>query len=61
MGLDADIGRDIRRQLTEETGQRTVPYLFVNGRLIGGFSEVADAWEQGSLQPELEEAGVSFR
>ena len=29
-------GKDIQEYLTSQTGQRTVPYVFVNGKLLGG-------------------------
>lgn len=45
-----DGGASLRRELINETGQRTVPYVFSYGKLIGGFSELKQQpqafWEQ---------------
>ncbi len=37
------------RALQQRTGQRTVPQIFIDGKLIGGFTELAQLDSQGGL------------
>ena len=37
--LFVDAGAEMRRTLTAKTGQRTVPYVFIRGRFIGGCND----------------------
>jgi glutaredoxin 3 len=47
-------GDDARRiWLVEATGQKTVPQIFVDGRSLGGFSDVDALDRQGRLDPIL--------
>jgi glutaredoxin 3 len=36
-------------QLRERTGQRTVPQIFIDGKLIGGFTDLAALDSRGEL------------
>ncbi|MEO1078936.1 MAG: glutaredoxin 3 [Pseudomonadota bacterium] len=47
IGVDGD--PDLRRQMTERAGQRTVPQIWIGERHIGGFTELAALEEQGEL------------
>jgi glutaredoxin 3 len=38
-----------KKRLTDETGQSTVPYIFIDGELIGGFQEMASLDARGLL------------
>jgi glutaredoxin 3 len=38
-----------RRQLVEQTGQRTVPQIFIAGVPIGGYDELAELEQDGEL------------
>ncbi len=40
--------------LNRSMGARTVPQIFINGQLLGGFEQLADADHDGSLQSLLE-------
>ena len=40
----------MRRELTEETGQTTVPYVFLRGKFIGGYRELDQVHRLGTLQ-----------
>lgn len=40
--------------LKARTGMRTVPQIFINGKLIGGFSELQKLDQDGKLDPLLE-------
>ena len=42
-----------RRWLASETGQRTVPQVFIGGRPYGGFTDVAALDRQGQLDALL--------
>jgi cysteine synthase A len=53
-------GERIRAALTARTGVATIPQVFVGGRLIGGCTDVIDAWEAGRLQDAFEGAGVTY-
>ncbi len=55
-----DFGGKIRLALQERTGLTTIPQIFMGGELIGGCSEVFDAFKSGSLQRQLTDRGVSF-
>ena len=54
-------GERIRTALTARTGVTTIPQVFVNGRFIGGCTDVIEAWNAGTLQREFESAGVTFK
>jgi glutaredoxin 3 len=49
--IEVDVSKDHerRRWLAVETGQRTVPQIFINGRSIGGFEELARLARRGEL------------
>ncbi len=40
---------DKRQELIKETGQSTVPYVFIDGELIGGFDDLKKLDDQGKL------------
>jgi glutaredoxin 3 len=46
-----------RTWLVETTGQRTVPQIFVDGRPLGGFTEIDALDKQGKLDPILRGEG----
>jgi glutaredoxin 3 len=51
-------GDDARRDwLVEATGQMTVPQIFVDGRSLGGFSDIDALDRQGKLDPILRGEG----
>lgn len=45
---------DLRAWLREASGQHTVPQIFINGRSVGGFTDVSALDEAGELDPLLE-------
>ncbi|GJQ80968.1 hypothetical protein Trydic_g4785 [Trypoxylus dichotomus] len=48
-----DDANDIQEVLEEITGARTVPRVFVNGKCLGGGSDVKALYENGKLQDYL--------
>jgi glutaredoxin 3 len=44
-----------RQQLATRTGRRTVPQIFINGRSVGGFDDIAELNEDGILDKMLAE------
>ena len=46
-----DVARDdaLRASVMERSGRRTVPQIFVDGRSIGGYEELADLDASGEL------------
>jgi cysteine synthase A len=53
-------GGEIRAVLTDKTGMKTIPQVFVGGEFIGGCTEVFDACRDGSLQKLLDQAHVQY-
>lgn len=46
-------GKDLHAQLKVKTGQTSVPYVFVNGNLVGGCTDVFAGGYDGSLSGVL--------
>jgi glutaredoxin 3 len=45
-----DLGRDKKREFLDKTnGARTVPQIFIDDKLVGGFSELTEADMDGEL------------
>jgi glutaredoxin 3 len=40
---------DTRRWLRQETGRGTVPQIFIDGRAVGGYTDIRDLDERGEL------------
>jgi glutaredoxin 3 len=51
--IDCTQDADTRRWLIEQTGQRTVPQIFIGGVPVGGFSELSALDQQGKLSAIL--------
>jgi glutaredoxin 3 len=51
--IDAEGDDAIRAWLAEATGQKTVPQVFVDGRSLGGFSDIDALDKAGKLDPIL--------
>ncbi len=52
---EIDVENDDARRawLVEESGQRTVPQVFVDGRSLGGFTDIDVLDRKGELDPIL--------
>jgi len=55
-----DLGGRIRGVLTDRTGAKTLPQIFVGGEHIGGATDLFDAWRSGQLQKRMDESGVNY-
>jgi glutaredoxin 3 len=55
--IDVERDDEMRAWLVEATGQRTVPQIFVNGRSLGGYSDVEALDRQGELDSILRGEG----
>jgi cysteine synthase len=53
-------GGAIRAALTAQTSVGTIPQVFIGGQLLGGATDVIDAWKQGRAQQLLAAAGVTY-
>ncbi|KAI9161778.1 hypothetical protein LWI28_020602 [Acer negundo] len=56
-GFEED-GDEIQSALTQWTGQRTVPNVFIGGKHIGGCDAVLETHQEGKLVPLLTDAGA---
>ena len=55
--IDAEENDELRVWLAETSGQKTVPQIFVDGRPLGGFSDIDALDKQGKLDPILRGEG----
>ena len=55
--IDAEGNDELRVWLAETSGQKTVPQIFVDGRPLGGFSDIDALDKQGKLDPILRGEG----
>ena len=55
--IDAEGQDELRFWLAETSGQKTVPQIFVDGRPLGGFSDIDALDKQGRLDPLLRGEG----
>ena len=53
--IDVTARPDLRKWLSESTGQHTVPQIFINDRPIGGFDELSALDARGLLDQMLAE------
>ncbi|ALC43829.1 CG6852 [Drosophila busckii] len=47
-------GNEIQSVLGEMTGARTVPRVFINGKFVGGGTDIKQMYEMGTLQKYFE-------
>ena len=57
--IDCSSDPQVRQWLVEQTGQRTVPQIFLGGIPVGGFSELSALDRAGKLQPILAGSAVA--
>ena len=54
--IDASGRGDLRTWLAKVSNQHTVPQIFINGRPVGGYSELSGLERRGQLDGKLETA-----
>lgn len=54
-----DNGDVIQEALAEKYGQRTVPFVFIGQKLVGGYDRTSAARNSGELKQLLQDAGIS--
>ena len=57
---EGDRGGKIREVLNAQYDVKTIPQIFVGGELVGGCTEVFDAFKEGRLQTLLEGSGIQY-
>jgi cysteine synthase A len=55
-----NMGGRIRAAVSAQTGIRTIPQIFVGGTLVGGCTEVFDAYRSGELQKLLDASSAAY-
>jgi glutaredoxin 3 len=53
-------GEEIAMALYKMTGQSTVPSIFIGGKHIGGFTQLAMGLKSGSIQKEFQRLDIFF-
>jgi glutaredoxin 3 len=48
--VDLSMNHGLRAELSDATGWRTVPMIFVEGRFVGGYDDLYAAWKRGELK-----------
>jgi glutaredoxin 3 len=52
--IKLDTNPELRMKLSQENnGWRTVPMIFIDGKFLGGFSDVSEIHKKGQLMPLL--------
>jgi cysteine synthase A len=57
---DGNRGGEIRAAIQEQTGQKTIPQIYIGGTHVGGSTELFDAAKDGTMGELLKENGVSW-
>ena len=57
---EGDRGGKIRQVINNRYDVKTIPQIFVGGELVGGCTEVFDAFKEGRLQTLLDNSGVAY-
>lgn len=47
--IDLSFDLDLQKKLVGKTGQTTVPYIFINNKFIGGYSDLLKLSKEGEL------------
>jgi cysteine synthase A len=56
-----DLGGKIRAAVSQRTGFKTIPQIFIGGEFVGGCTDVFDAYRAGTLQQRLAANGVTSK
>jgi monothiol glutaredoxin len=58
-GINVLENTDVRQGVKEYSNWPTIPQLYVKGEFIGGCDIVREMFQQGELQPLLQEKGIA--
>ena len=53
--IDTDTDPGLRQEMTEKSGGTTVPQVFINGKPVGGYTDIAALEQTGELDKLLAE------
>lgn len=53
-----DLQPELRAEMMQKTGRRTVPQIYINGKHVGGFDDLAELNVAGELDELLAKSGV---
>lgn len=53
--IRVDLQPQLRDEMMEKTGRRTVPQIYINGRYVGGYDDLASLDHAGELEILLTE------
>jgi len=56
--IRVDLQPELRVEMMEKTGRRTVPQIFINGTHVGGFDDLAELEVGGELDELLAKTTV---
>ncbi len=59
--LEPTLQREVRTRLRELTSANTLPQLFVAGEVIGGYTDLAAAYKNGTLTALLEQHAIASK
>ncbi|MES2547021.1 MAG: glutaredoxin 3 [Pseudomonadota bacterium] len=51
--IRVDLQPELRSEMTQKTGRRTVPQIYINGKHVGGYDELRALDVAGQLDPLL--------
>ena len=55
--IRVDLQPELRVEMTEKTGRRTVPQIYINGVYVGGYDDLASLDHAGGLDELLAKSG----
>lgn len=58
--IDVTTDSEMRMQLVERSGMRTVPQIFVGDTSVGGYQEMRAMDNRGEFRPLLDKEGISY-
>jgi glutaredoxin 3 len=55
--IRVDLHPELRAEMMEKTGRRTVPQIYINGEYVGGYDDLAAFDQAGGLDQLLAKSG----
>ena len=57
--ISVDARPELRREMTEKSGRRTVPQIWIGDRHVGGYDDLAHLEQLGQLDELLKQASLA--